>query len=111
MPDLLVQVNVGAEPQKSGIGPDQADHFVAECAGRFGSALRGLMCVPPAAGDPIPHFRWLAACAGRHGLPVVSMGMSGDFELAIAHGATLVRIGSAIFGSRTSAQATPPGAT
>jgi PLP dependent protein len=99
-PALLVQVNVGDEPQKSGIPTDQADDFIQECQARFGAALAGLMCIPPAEGDPAPHFAWLADRAARHALPVVSMGMSGDFEIAIAQGATHVRVGSAIFGAR-----------
>jgi pyridoxal phosphate enzyme (YggS family) len=99
-PELLVQVNVGAEPQKSGVDRVTADAFVEHCRTRFGLALRGLMCVPPIADDPAPHFAWLAGCAARHGLSVLSMGMSADFETAIANGATLVRIGTAIFGSR-----------
>lgn len=99
-PELLVQVNTGAEPQKSGISRDEADAFVAACQARFGAALTGLMCVPPAEDDPAPHFAWLAGCAARHGLGVLSMGMSADFEVAIAHGATHVRVGSAIFGHR-----------
>jgi pyridoxal phosphate enzyme (YggS family) len=99
-PALLVQVNVGDEPQKSGIARAEADGFVDACQARFGDALAGLMCVPPAEGDPAPHFAWLAACARRHGLGTLSMGMSGDFEAAIAAGATHVRVGSAIFGAR-----------
>jgi len=99
-PDLLAQVNVGDEPQKAGIPTAEADAFIAACQARFGPALTGLMCIPPAEGDPAPHFAWLAACAARHGLSVLSMGMSGDFESAIAHGATHVRVGTAIFGSR-----------
>jgi pyridoxal phosphate enzyme (YggS family) len=99
-PDLLVQVNVGDEAQKSGISTGEADGFIEACLSRFGSALTGLMCIPPAEGDPAPHFDWLAACAARHGLHVVSMGMSGDFETAIRHGATHIRVGSAIFGRR-----------
>lgn len=99
-PRLLVQVNVGSEEQKSGVGPEEADTFVEACRTRFGEALCGLMCVPPLDQDPEPHFQWLAACARRHGLPILSMGMSGDFECAIAHGATHVRVGSAIFGHR-----------
>ncbi len=102
-PDLLVQVNVGDEPQKSGIATKEADGFIEACRLRFGAALAGLMCIPPAEGDPAPHFDWLAACAARHGLPIVSMGMSGDFETAIRHGATHVRVGSAIFGHRPAA--------
>ncbi|GAC1337446.1 MAG: YggS family pyridoxal phosphate-dependent enzyme [Acetobacteraceae bacterium] len=99
-PTLLVQVNVGDEPQKAGVASAEADAFIEACQRRFGAALAGLMCIPPAEGDPAPHFRALAACAARHGLAVVSMGMSGDFETAILHGATHVRVGSAIFGSR-----------
>ena len=99
-PDLLIQVNVGDEPQKAGIPTAEADAFIAASKARFGTALTGLMCIPPAEGDPAPHFDWLAACAKRHGLGVLSMGMSGDFETAIAHGATHVRVGTAIFGHR-----------
>lgn len=100
LPRLLVQVNVGDEPQKAGVSRAEADAFIRDCRARFGDALAGLMCIPPAEGDPSTHFAWLAACAAQHGLPVVSMGMSGDFECAIAHGATHVRVGSAIFGTR-----------
>ena len=99
-PALLVQVNVGDEPQKAGIPTAEADHFIAACQARFGAALAGLMCIPPAEGDPGAHFAWLAACARRHGLARLSMGMSGDFETAIAQGATHVRVGTAIFGER-----------
>jgi pyridoxal phosphate enzyme (YggS family) len=100
-PALLVEVNVGDEPQKAGIPRAEADAFIADCKARFGAALIGLMTVPPAADDPAPHFAWLADRAARHGLAVVSMGMSADFEVAIAQGATWVRVGSAIFGSRS----------
>ena len=99
-PRLLVQVNVGDEAQKSGIPRDMADAFVQSCRARFGDALAGLMCVPPAGADPSAHFAWLAARAAAHGLGVVSMGMSGDYEIAVAQGATQVRVGSAIFGGR-----------
>ena len=99
-PALLVQVNVGDEPQKAGIPTEGADAFIADCGRRFGPALAGLMCIPPADADPAPYFAWLAACAARHGLHVLSMGMSGDYEAAIAAGATHVRVGSAIFGAR-----------
>ncbi len=99
-PTLLIEVNTGAEPQKSGVARDEADRFIEDCRARFGAALAGLMCVPPAGEDPAPHFAWLAECAARHGLGVLSMGMSADFETAIAHGATHVRVGSAIFGAR-----------
>jgi pyridoxal phosphate enzyme (YggS family) len=100
LPLLLIQVNVGREPQKAGISPEDADGFVADCRDRFGDRLCGLMCIPPADADPAPHFAWLADRAARHGLPIVSMGMSGDYETAIRYGATHVRVGTAIFGSR-----------
>ncbi len=100
-PNILVQVNVGDEPQKAGIGRAEADRFIDACQQRLGAAVTGLMCIPPAEVDPAPHFSWLAGCATRHGLTVLSMGMSGDFEVAIAHGATHVRVGSAIFGQRS----------
>jgi pyridoxal phosphate enzyme (YggS family) len=99
-PDLLVQVNVGDEQQKSGIPRAETDEFVMACKARFGAALVGLMCIPPVEGDPAPHFAWVAERAARHGLGIVSMGMSADYETAIAQGATHVRVGSAIFGSR-----------
>jgi PLP dependent protein len=100
LPELLIEVNVGDEPQKSGIPRAETDAFIIACRERFGARLKGLMCVPPAGADPTPHFAWLAERAARHGLPVVSMGMSADFETAIVQGATLVRIGTAIFGQR-----------
>jgi PLP dependent protein len=99
-PTLLVEVNTADEPQKSGVARADADRFIDECKSRFGAALVGLMCVPPLDQDPRPHFTWLAERAARHGLDVVSMGMSADFEVAIACGATWVRVGSAIFGHR-----------
>ena len=100
LPELLIQVNVGEEPQKAGIAPAEADGFIRHCQSRFGEQVRGLMCIPPAGADPAPHFNWLAQCAARHGLKVLSMGMSGDYEAAIREGATHVRVGTAIFGSR-----------
>ena len=100
-PDLLVQVNIGDEPQKSGVSTDEADGFIREMRARFGERLQGLMCIPPADVDPAPYFRRLAGLADVHGLAVRSMGMSGDFEAAIAAGATHVRVGSAIFGGRS----------
>ena len=100
MPDLLVQVNIGDEPQKSGVPLADADDFIRASRARFGARLRGLMCIPPAGLDPAPFFRRLAAMADAHGLEVRSMGMSGDFEAAIAAGATHVRVGSAVFGAR-----------
>jgi len=99
-PDLLVQVNIGDEPQKSGAATAEADGFIREMKKRFGEKLTGLMCIPPVEGDPAPYFRRLAAMADAHGLAVRSMGMSGDFEVAIGCGATQVRVGSAIFGAR-----------
>ena len=98
-PDLFIQVNTGAEPQKAGVLPDATDGFVAEVRA-LGLPLVGLMCIPPAEDDPAPHFAMLADMAARNGLAGLSMGMSGDFEAAIAHGATHVRVGSAIFGDR-----------
>ncbi len=99
-PRLYIQVNVGDEPQKGGVATAEADAFIEAGRKRFGTLLEGLMCIPPAEADPAPHFSWLAACAARHGLAGLSMGMSGDFEAAIAHGATRVRVGTAIFGAR-----------
>ncbi|WP_149143070.1 YggS family pyridoxal phosphate-dependent enzyme [Gemmobacter caeruleus] len=99
-PELFVQVNTGAEPQKAGILPDQADDFIRACA-LMDLPVAGLMCIPPEGEDSAPHFRMLAAIAARNGVAGLSMGMSGDFESAIAHGATHVRVGSAIFGARS----------
>jgi len=99
-PTLLIEVNTGDEAQKPGVARADADGFIDEMKARFGAALVGLMCVPPLDQDPRPHFEWLAERAARHGLDVVSMGMSADFEVAIACGATWVRVGSAIFGHR-----------
>ena len=99
-PTLLIEVNVGNETQKSGVARDDADGFINTCKGRFGAALVGLMCVPPLDQDPRPHFTWLAERAAKHGLKVLSMGMSADFEAAIACGATWVRVGTAVFGAR-----------
>ena len=98
-PDLFVQVNTGAEPQKAGVLPDATEAFVASCRG-MDLPVVGLMCIPPAEDDPAPHFALLADLARRMGLSGLSMGMSGDFEAAIAAGATHVRVGSAIFGER-----------
>jgi pyridoxal phosphate enzyme (YggS family) len=99
-PKLLIEVNTGSEPQKSGVSRNDADAFIADCKDRFGGLLVGLMCVPPHDEDPRPHFDWLADRAAKHGLATLSMGMSADFEIAIAAGATWVRVGSAIFGAR-----------
>jgi pyridoxal phosphate enzyme (YggS family) len=99
-PSLLVEVNTGDEEQKSGVPREEADAFIEDCKERFGTGLAGLMCIPPHDEDPMPHFTWLADRAARHGLKVVSMGMSADYEVAIKCGATLVRVGTAIFGGR-----------
>ena len=99
-PRLLIQVNIGREPQKAGIDPDGVADFLAECRGMHGLAVTGLMCIPPAGDAPRPHFARLASLAQQLRLGTLSMGMSGDFEDAIAEGATHVRVGSAIFGSR-----------
>jgi pyridoxal phosphate enzyme (YggS family) len=100
LPQLLVQVNTGYEAQKSGVVLTEAGALIKRCQDLFGHRLCGLMCIPPVGQDPTPHFKMLAALARDHGLGVLSMGMSGDFEAAIAAGATHVRIGSAIFGAR-----------
>ena len=97
---VFIQVNTGAEPQKAGILPEAADAFIAECREKAGLDVRGLMCIPPAEDVPAPHFALLAEIARRNGLPGLSMGMSADFEVAIHQGATHVRVGSALFGSR-----------
>ena len=99
-PRLYVQVNVGEEPQKAGVAPDEADAFIAACRATYGLAIEGLMCIPPFDHDPAPHFAKLCAIAARNGLNSLSMGMSDDFEIAIAQGATSVRVGSALFGGR-----------
>ena len=99
-PRLLVQVNTGAEPQKAGVLPQEADAFIAECREKHGLEIAGLMCVPPVGEQASPHFALLAEIAARNGLKELSMGMSSDYELAIQLGATHVRIGSAIMGER-----------
>lgn len=99
-PDLFVQVNTGEEPQKAGVLPQDADAFVKDCAA-MDLPVRGLMCIPPVEEEPALHFALLAKIAERNGLHGLSMGMSSDFERAIALGATHIRVGSAIFGERT----------
>lgn len=99
-PRFLVQVNTGAEPQKGGVLPEEADAFIKVCREQYGLAVEGLMCIPPADEPPAPHFALLTTIARRNGLKVISMGMSADYPVAIAMGATHVRVGSAIFGSR-----------
>lgn len=98
-PDLFLQVNTGAEPQKAGVLPDQVDGLVALARG-LSLPVRGLMCIPPVDEPAAPHFSALAGMAERNGLEGLSMGMSDDFEQAIAAGATHIRVGSAIFGAR-----------
>jgi PLP dependent protein len=99
-PLLFIEINTGAEPQKAGIKPQEADGFVALCRDRYGLEIAGLMCIPPAEEAPAPHFALTAQIAKRNGLKLLSMGMSADFRTAIAFGATHVRVGTAIFGSR-----------
>jgi hypothetical protein len=99
-PRLYVQVNTGAEPQKAGVLPQEADAFIANCRKNFGLEISGLMCIPPVDDQVSPHFAFLNQIAARNGIFALSMGMSADFELAIELGATHVRIGSAIFGER-----------
>ncbi|MEX2618523.1 MAG: YggS family pyridoxal phosphate-dependent enzyme [Alphaproteobacteria bacterium] len=95
-----IQVNTGAEPQKSGILPEDADSFIAQCRDEFGLPVEGLMCIPPLDEEPSLHFALLREIAKRHDLKGLSMGMSADYRIAIAFGATLVRVGTAIFGTR-----------
>ncbi|TPN72338.1 YggS family pyridoxal phosphate-dependent enzyme [Mesorhizobium sp. B1-1-5] len=99
-PKLYVQVNTGSEPQKAGIEPREAVAFVKRCRDVHGLAIEGLMCIPPADENPGPHFALLEKLAREAGVAKLSMGMSGDYETAIAFGATSVRVGSAIFGNR-----------
>jgi len=100
-PRLYVQVNTGEEPQKAGVIPGQADAFVTACRDVYGLAPEGLMCIPPIDEPAGPHFALLGKIAERNGLSRLSMGMSGDFETAVAFGATSVRVGAAVFGSRS----------
>lgn len=99
-PDILVQVNTGEEPQKSGVAPHEADAFIKAARETYGLPVKGLMCIPPADEEPAMHFALLAKIAARNGLAELSMGMSGDFETAIRFGATMVRVGGALFGAR-----------
>jgi PLP dependent protein len=101
-PLLFAEINTGAEPQKAGVLPQDADGFLAACRDRFGLNIAGLMCIPPLDEAPAPHFALTAKIARRNGLKLLSMGMSADFQSAIAFGATHVRVGSAIFGARSS---------
>ncbi|MDK4742834.1 YggS family pyridoxal phosphate-dependent enzyme [Rhizobium sp. LEGMi198b] len=97
---LYVQVNTGLEPQKAGIAPDDTTAFVDFCRKELGLSIEGLMCIPPADENPGPHFALLAKLAKKSGVEKLSMGMSSDYEIAVAFGATSVRVGSAIFGAR-----------
>ncbi|TPE52065.1 YggS family pyridoxal phosphate-dependent enzyme [Amaricoccus solimangrovi] len=99
-PELFVQVNTGREPQKAGLDPDAVDAFLSACREVYDLPVAGLMVIPPFDADPAPHFAMLRAMAERNGIAGLSMGMSDDFEIAIAEGATHVRVGSAIFGAR-----------
>ena len=99
-PALFVQINTGEEPQKSGVIPAEADAYIVRCREVHGLSIGGLMCIPPADEEPAMHFALLAKIAPRNGLAGLSMGMSGDFETAVRHGATHVRVGSALFGER-----------
>lgn len=99
-PPCYVEVNTGAEPQKAGALPADADRFIESCRREYGLPIAGLMGLPPLGTDPAPHFAMLRRIAARNGLAELSMGMTADFEIAIAQGATHVRIGTAIFGPR-----------
>jgi len=99
-PLLFVEINTGAEAQKAGVLPQDADAFLTACRERYGLAISGLMCIPPVDEAPAPHFALTAKIARRNGLALLSMGMSADFPTAIAFGATHVRVGTAIFGTR-----------
>ena len=106
-PRLYVQVNTGEEAQKAGIAPTEADGFLKVCREEYGLVIEGLMCIPPVREPPGPHFALLAKIGRRNGLARLSMGMSDDFEIAIGHGATDVRVGSALFGARDITAAGP----
>ena len=99
-PRLYVQVNTGEEDQKAGIAPREAVAFVERCRSEHGLTIEGLMCIPPAEEKPGPHFALLEKIAAEAGVEKLSMGMSGDYEIAVGFGATSVRVGSAIFGAR-----------
>jgi pyridoxal phosphate enzyme (YggS family) len=99
-PRLFVEINTGAEAQKAGVLPQDADTFIARCRAAHGLSIDGLMCIPPAEEAPAPHFALTAKIAARNGLKLLSMGMSADYPIAIAFGATHVRVGTAIFGAR-----------
>lgn len=98
--DIYIQVNTGLESQKAGISPDEADDFIKLCKDELGLNVIGVMCIPPFEEDATEHFKLLKSIADRNGIKIISMGMSGDFETAIEHGATHVRVGTAVFGKR-----------
>lgn len=99
-PLLFIEINTGAEPQKAGVLPENADAFLARCRDSYGLSVHGLMCIPPFDEPPAPHFALTAKIASRNGLKLLSMGMSADYPVAIAMGATHIRVGTAIFGGR-----------
>jgi len=99
-PLLFAEINTGGEPQKAGVLPQEADAFLERCRATYGLRIAGLMCLPPMDEAPAPHFALTARIAARNGLALLSMGMSADFGVAIAFGATHVRVGTAIFGDR-----------
>ncbi len=100
-PDCLVQVNTGEENQKAGVAPRDTAAFVRQCQDEFGLPIKGLMCIPPAQESPAPHFALVHKLAEQMGLPIISMGMSADYQIACQLGATHVRVGSSIFGQRS----------
>jgi len=106
-PLLFVEINTGAEPQKAGVLPGNADAFIAACRNDYGLDIAGLMCIPPFEEAPAPHFALTAKVAARNGLKLLSMGMSADYASAIAFGATHVRVGTAIFGNRPAHKKSP----
>ena len=99
-PDCFIEVNTGKEPQKAGIFPSDADQFIESCRTEYGLPVVGLMCIPPADEEPALHFALLREIAKRNGLAELSMGMSGDYQTAIGFDASLVRVGTAVFGTR-----------
>ena len=101
-PDCFIQINTGEESQKAGVLPRDADKFIKSCREEFGLPVTGLMCIPPVAEEPSPHFVFLSQIARRHGLDNISMGMSSDYLVAARFGATHVRVGTALFGPRSS---------
>src|SRR5204863_3722953 len=106
-PLLFVEINSGAEPQKAGVLPEDADAFIKTCRETHGLKIAGLMCIPPFEEAPAPHFALTAKIAARNGLKLLSMGMSADFATAVAFGATHVRVGTAIFGAREAQKKSP----